>query len=282
MEIIMQLAKSDRLWVMPVYAAIVCVCALSASLPVEATDALPPKSDRANFEKMNEIIARAAFFPRSSYVNLIPRGGSPESFCAQALNDIRTKKGIQVVEPIVRTDDVRHPALRPWVSCWESKKFQERTNVYYGFGTRAFRLYRVEVDRNSQNGPEEVLYAEWDHKDPPAHFGAGFNWMETNTCTIRGGAAVFERDTRNAQGAGMITDSYGVLLRYKDETWALEIHGLKNTFTKSWGDPADPPKDPQYGLTMSTLPNAADKLGPPQICGWSTIRPQDRIPTFGK
>lgn len=68
---------------------------------------------------------------------------------------------ITYIEPVVRTDDVHHPALSQYLAC----DHYDDPSAYIGFiigelGRRGFRLYRAEMDGHKENGLEEYLYGE--------------------------------------------------------------------------------------------------------------------------
>jgi hypothetical protein len=235
-------------------------CAQATTLP----------SERDRYERLKQTAAQNRFFPRLQ-LGKPTQDETMERFCTRAMDDIVSGKGVQPIEPSAQTTDVEDRRLKPWVDCWKNEEFIQRTGIAFGFGTQAFRLYRVDLDRNPKNGLEEVLYAEWDHKNPPMSFGARFTWMNTRTCTIRGGEPAVQRDTRNANGVGQIYDAHALLVRYRQEVWALQLNSLASTTTKSWADPAVPPIKPGYSLSLSTLAHASDRLGR-RACTWSTIK----------
>ena len=229
-----------------------------------------PESERNRFENIRTTVEKREFFPGLQLGGPID-GGSIKNLCGRAFRDIATGPGFEPIEPVLQTDHQHHRLLEPWTRCWKSEEFIARTGVAFGFGTQAFRLYRVDLDSNPKNGLEQVLYAEWDHKKPPAHFSARFKWMDPRTCNIRGGAPIVQRDTRDEKGVGSIYDSHAALVRYRQTIWALEVHSLAATFTKSLADSAKPPAASEYRLSMTTLPNAAGK-SKGQSCSWSTLK----------
>ncbi len=84
------------------------------------------------------------------------------AFCQQfykALKNASSK--ITYIEPVVRTDDIHHPALSKYLAC----DHYDDPSAYVGFiigelGRRGFRLYRTEMDGHKENGLEEYLYGE--------------------------------------------------------------------------------------------------------------------------
>jgi len=84
------------------------------------------------------------------------------AFCQQfykALKNASPK--INYIEPVVRTDDINHPALSKYLAC---DKYEPKTAYVYfvtdDLGRRGFRLYRTEMDGHKENGMEEYLYGE--------------------------------------------------------------------------------------------------------------------------
>lgn len=247
---------------------VVLACALLRPEGIFGQGPLSPDSrERDRYHDIKRLLASNNFRPQvqASSANK-PMG----RFCADALGALISGDGVRVIAPTVEVEDLTHPRLQPWVRCWKTEDFIRRTGAAFGLGTRSFRLYRADVDRNAKNGQESILYAEWDHRKPPAHFGAGFTWMDTHTCEIHGGAPVHQRDTRDADGKGQVIESWATLVYYKEDTWALEAHGLLSTITQNWSDPVLPPRNPGYYVSLTTLASPDSRLER-QSCTWSTV-----------
>lgn len=83
-------------------------------------------------------------------------------FCTDFYQAIATASPeISYVEPVLRTEDPQHPGLASYRKCHEYEPIGLGGD-YLGLDARAhgFRLYRLELDGNPENGLEEYLYEE--------------------------------------------------------------------------------------------------------------------------
>lgn len=86
-------------------------------------------------------------------------------FCAVAYQAFATASpDIQYIDPVLSTDDPEHLGLERYRRC-HNREAEEITGLgydYFGLDKRAhgFRLYRLDLDGNPENGLEEYLYEE--------------------------------------------------------------------------------------------------------------------------
>lgn len=103
---------------------------------------------------------------------------------------------VTFVEPNVRTDDVHHPSLQRYAYC-ESEEHWERNAGREGYmnqieqelGSRAFRIYRLDLDHDADNGLDEIIYGEPASAAP--HVRGTYAWVD-----IHDGDCVYRRSMR--------------------------------------------------------------------------------------
>ena len=135
----------------------------------------PPASEAAKAEAVKRIMAEREFTLSES---------SDPAVCTPLLEAFQAQRGIEYVEPVARAERYRDPAFEPYrAMCpgWEFNRWHysqiisaldemnlpedqrqeslEATGKHY-FGTRNFKLYRLDLDGNPANGEEYVFYAE--------------------------------------------------------------------------------------------------------------------------
>jgi hypothetical protein len=96
--------------------------------------------------------------------------------CAKMMKDLLEDKNFKAIEPHVRADSEDDQRLEKWNQCrgkdYHDSEFRrdfpdvDVRNFFsglYQLGAPPYRYYRIELDGNEQNGPEDLMYAE--HSD---------------------------------------------------------------------------------------------------------------------
>ncbi|NWG75650.1 MAG: hypothetical protein HXY24_13785 [Rubrivivax sp.] len=121
-------------------------------------------------------IARRLQVAKSLVAQKVPKEHT--EFCTAFLEDLKTLRNIEFVEPIVKTDDYNDPGLQSFLSkcpklrpnkrvafeprIWDYAKTlpedqrEELGTVWYTTGD--FRLYHVDIDNDPANGKEYLFY----------------------------------------------------------------------------------------------------------------------------
>ena len=135
----------------------------------------PPAGEAAKAEAVKRIMAGREF--------TVAEDDDP-AMCTPLLEAFQAQRDIEYIEPIARAERYRDPAFEPYrAMCpgWEFNRWHysqiisalddmnlpedqrqeslEATGKHY-FGTRNFKLYRLDLDGNPANGEEYVFYAE--------------------------------------------------------------------------------------------------------------------------
>ncbi len=93
-------------------------------------------------------------------------GDHSKSFCDGAFAAMkRADKAIEYIEPVVKTDDPKHPALARYNDGTICPNRRDPSETTYGgdtrdIGDRAYRLYRIDAANRFKNGLEEIVYGE--------------------------------------------------------------------------------------------------------------------------
>ena len=153
-----------------------------------ADDVIPPESER--WKVVHRVLNR-------SKVSLRPifRWTTAE-FCGQMLKDLKAGRNIEVIEPVVKTNDANDPSLDRYRACrqhWDGAPSPDGgLNSLDTLGQRAFRLYRIDLDHNPQNGLEEVIAADLVDETGMARradYTIGFHVIDLKECGSQWGQA---------------------------------------------------------------------------------------------
>jgi hypothetical protein len=177
--------------------------------------------------------------------------GTDESqHCKRWYQDLLTGSPYRAIEPDIRADSYDDPRLEKWRRCdkADERDIRDVRRAYLGLrqiGSTAFRYYRIEVDGNRDNGPEDVLYHEGRPSDPTG--GNAYNWVDIEGCTYMGLASL-------AQTAAQGTN---VLARYRGEVFAVEVSPF---------DLQLPDREKQPRLLI--IHRLREEVDQPLACGW--------------
>ncbi len=164
-----------RLWLSAALSGAIVAAALAFGLGLAPAVAEEPQAtEAAKAEAVKRIMAGREFTLSES---------SDPAVCTPLLEAFQAQRGIEYVEPVARAERYRDPALEPYrAMCpgWEFNRWHysqvgfadldgfpadrreeilEAIGNHY-FGTRSFKLYRLDLDGNPANGEEYVFYAE--------------------------------------------------------------------------------------------------------------------------
>lgn len=133
---------------------------------------------------------------RQSFAWYNPHDKEPE-FCKAFKKDFIEGLHLEPVEPDFRTDDAHDPRFAKLNNCTEYYRQgaeEPEQGAFWGveyWGGPPYRYYSVELDGNSDNGKEVILYHE-----PTVELrtnGTGYGWIDLHSCISKAGAS---QDTR--------------------------------------------------------------------------------------
>ena len=182
--------KAKRQWLKQVALIGMSVAViLVVAMPVSAQESHPQMSTA---EKLTAIqgVLRSHRFAASTQ----PRG---PNLCAALIRDFTTVRNIRAIEPVVVATSKGDPALKKWRQCDDASIYEMKTDDVgkdgysglWGLGGPPYRYYRLEVDGNPKNGPEDVLYHETfrDETGRPLGYGSSaYSWVDLEGCAMRG------------------------------------------------------------------------------------------------
>jgi len=137
------------------------------------------------------------------------------------LKDLKSGRGVEVIEPTIKTDDPNDPVLDRYRACedhWDGRPPPPGgLDSLYRLGHRGFRLYRIDLDRNPANGVEELLAADADMERVASivDFAIGFSEIDLDECKFKNFAPVFS------------PTELGVLIRYKRYYRVLQLKSAR-------------------------------------------------------
>jgi len=140
-----------------------------------------------------------------------------EKFCAAFLEDFKEQKGIEHIMPIVEADDYNDPKLQAYLKLCPKLQFNKTYELRHTTGmqeiaakekkgkkltdkdweeagaidyyaTKNFKLYKVNIDNNAENGDEYVFYAEGYKNIANNYTYGGYTIVDLKKCERDGGA----------------------------------------------------------------------------------------------
>ena len=147
--------------------------------------------------------------------------------CKQIMKDLLADKNFKAIEPVVRADSVDDPRMAKWKQC-EDKGLSgvlvfESLNL---LGAPPYRYYRIELDENTENGPEDMIYHNQCKGDISGRYcmvsSTGYTWVDLSNCEIeKGGFYVTGAlETRSSKPDAIYLNT---LVYCKGELWALDF-----------------------------------------------------------
>ncbi len=147
--------------------------------------------------------------------------------CNAMMTDLLAGKDFKAIEPDVRADSADDPRLAKWHQC-DHKDYHDTGvdwQVSYDdlewLGWPPYRYYRIELDGNPENGPEDMIYHETNPKHQVNYNQTGYTWVDLERCEVEGGfpaTGAVSRRTNKANAAYLNT-----LVYYKGGLWAVDF-----------------------------------------------------------
>jgi len=142
--------------------------------------------------------------------------------CKGIMKDLLANKHFRAIEPVVRADSVDDPRMAKWRQC-------DREDLLGGpfvfesldlLGAPPYRWYRIEMDGNKENGPEDMIYYNMpsDRRKPGR---TGYSWIDLENCEIKNGFTVTGALERKHSHPNAVF--LNALTYYKGELWALDF-----------------------------------------------------------
>ena len=109
-------------------------------------------------------------------------------YCSVMMKDLLEDKDFKAIEPDVRADSKDDPRLEKFSQCrhkdYHDFQYADVRN-HFGWlpdlGVPPYRDYRIELDGDEKNGPEDMMYADPDRSSPPT----GYTWVNLDKCEIK-------------------------------------------------------------------------------------------------
>ncbi len=145
--------------------------------------------------------------------------------CKQIMKDFLANKNFKAIEPVVRADSINDLRMAKWRQCEEYGLGGE--NVFKSLdllGGPPYRYYRIELDGNEENGPEDMIYHNKCEGETSIRFCMisknGYTWVDLSNCMIKDGFPV-----TGALESHSDADFLNALVYYKGKLWAADFVG---------------------------------------------------------
>jgi hypothetical protein len=144
--------------------------------------------------------------------------------CAQMMKDLLEDKNFKAIEPDVRADSEDDPRLEKWNQC-SGKDYHDFPDVDVKrffmdltlLGDPPYRYYRIELDGNKENGPEDMIYAEYSRKFNTV---TGYTWVNLDKCEIMRQYPTTGSSIASRKPNPIILN---LLVYYQQELWIIQF-----------------------------------------------------------
>ena len=125
----------------------------------------------------------------------------------------------------MRADSVNDPRMAKWRQCEENELLSSpfRFESLDLLGAPPYRWYRIELDGNKENGPEDMIYHNKCEGETPIKFCMisrnGYTWVDLSNCEIKKGGFTVTGALESHSDA----DFFNALVYYKGKLWALDF-----------------------------------------------------------
>jgi hypothetical protein len=141
--------------------------------------------------------------------------------CAPMLKDLLAGKTFKAIEPFVRADSEDDLRLAKWKRCEDfTHKNLEPMEEYYHLGLLGeppYRYYRIELDGNKKNGPEDMIFHGESNR---GHGNPGYEWVNLKKCKIMDEFPITGRVSRLSKRPNAVFQN--TLVYYKRKLWMID------------------------------------------------------------
>lgn len=155
--------------------------------------------------------------------------------CKGIMKDLLANKHFKAIEPVVRADSADDPRMAKWRQCEDYEfggplVFQSLDLL----GAPPYRWYRIEVDGNNENGPEDMIYYNMpSDRGKPGR--TRYSWIDLKNCKIKRNFTVTGAlETRSDKPNAIYLNT---LVYYKGKVWALDFIDGFGVSLMRWLDP---------------------------------------------
>jgi hypothetical protein len=195
-----------------------CVCILLVyATNINAQESMRFDSEAKKLEFIRDMLLKEKHLRLSEHM----RG-----HCVDIMKDLLSGNGFQAIEPYVRADSADDPRLEKWSQCRQHDyhDFDIDPKQFFGWlpqlGAPPYRYYRIELDGNLENGPEDLIYHESPDR-PTSTTSTGYTWVDLKNCEIKhGGFSATGARSKISKKPNAIY--LNTLVRYRGYVWAID------------------------------------------------------------
>ena len=185
-------------------------------------------SEAKKLEFIRQMLLKEKYLrPSSEEKSLFP------SRCNVMMKDLLADKNFKTIEPYVRADSIDDPRMAKWRKCEDYELggpfvFQSLDAL----GAPPYRWYRIELDGNERNGPEDMIYHN--QRKGPLSGSTGYDWIDLKECKIINSFIVTGALQRWSDKPNAIY--LNTLVYYRGKLWALDFIDGYGFFLMRWLD----------------------------------------------
>jgi len=182
-----------------------------------AQESMKFDNEAKKLEFIRQMLAKEKYLRLSEY-------SAPH--CKPMMNDLLANKNFKAIEPDVRADSIDDPRMIKWRQC-ENKDYHDYNVDVKDFfdwleklGAPPYRYYKIELDGNKANGPEDMIY----HNQPSdrnKQGTTGYTWVDLSNCEIKDEFPATGWMTNTSDKPNAIY--LNTLVYYKGKLWAVDF-----------------------------------------------------------
>ncbi len=182
-----------------------------------AQESMKFDNEARKLEFIRQMLAKEKYLRLSEY-------SAPH--CKQMMKDLLANKNFRAIEPDVRADSVDDPRMAKWRQCEHKDYHDYNVDVQEFFdwldklGAPPYRYYKIELDDNKANGPEDMIYYN-QPTDRNKQGTTGYTWVDLNNCERKDGFPATGSMTKTSDKPNAVY--LNTLVYYKGKLWAVDF-----------------------------------------------------------
>jgi len=182
---------------------------------VGAQETMQFKSEVTKLDFIRHMLKKETYLRRSEYNT---------ARCIPMMKDLLAGEHFKAIEPYLRADSLEDPRIARWNQCRQIDYHDVGVEAekFFGWlpelGAPPYRFYRIELDGDYENGPEDMVYFE-QPSDPNTSGNTGYAWVDLKRCEIKYGFPIgplFQISKKKK------VISLNTLVYYKGLLWAID------------------------------------------------------------
>lgn len=212
---------------------------LGSSEHYQYTPPVPVKTEAEKAQRVKTILEK---YP----MHLDLRLSKDKKFCDEFFEALkRADKSIEYIEPVFKTDNPDDPGLEKYHSCDDAESRPDFTGRGEGLydsisfiGDLNFKIFRLDMDDNPENGLDEYIYAEVKTDEGGTGTIPGYARIDFIKCEFADAVSIYQNKVPSQK---WLLENYNAMIRYKGEIFIYDLSESRDRFDDN---------NPLYSLSL--------------------------------